>query len=256
MRYLKSKNPKYTYGRLAKYCRIQKTYLSRVINHDADLSEDQLYLTSQYLQLNHEETEYLQLLHGYERTNLDGRRQQILKDIELIQSKKMKTESHLSRSEVVKPNLNIDLYYTEPWLQIIHMCLTIPKYSKQPLLLGPLLRLSETEIQGHIAALKSLKLVTESKGKVIPTKDDIHMPTEHPLYATYRTMTRLKSIEQMARLPIDKRYSFSVVFSSNPQTRAKIHQEFLQFLKKVKSLVESNKESHVYQLNFDLFDWT
>lgn len=49
----------FTYESMAKACRIQKTYLSRVLNRDGDLSRDQLYRACEFLGFSAAEKEFV-----------------------------------------------------------------------------------------------------------------------------------------------------------------------------------------------------
>ena len=71
----------------------------------------------------------------------------------------------------------------------------------------------------------------------------------------HQVLMRLKSAERLQVVSPEKRYSFSVTFSTSENTRAAIHEEFLQFLVRIESQVKSSVGENAYQINFDLFPW-
>jgi transcriptional regulator with XRE-family HTH domain len=59
---------------MADYCGVQRTYLSKMMNREGNLSEDQIFLASKYLGLSPEETDFLLLLRAASATEIPERR--------------------------------------------------------------------------------------------------------------------------------------------------------------------------------------
>ena len=85
---------------------------------------------------------------------------------------------------------------------------------------------------------------------------NFHLPAESPLYRAYRLGVRVRAYERLQNSRTNDNYSFSVIFSSNEEVRAKIHKEFLKFLQRVEKWVKDGKAEEVYQMNFDLMNWS
>ena len=51
---------RFTFQNMAHHCGIQKTYLSKVLGRDGNLTADQLFLASDFLGLDADQREYLQ----------------------------------------------------------------------------------------------------------------------------------------------------------------------------------------------------
>jgi hypothetical protein len=75
-------------------------------------------------------------------------------------------------------------------------------------------------------------------------------------YRPYRTMQRLKTLERCQKLTTQGAYNFTVVFSATEAVRAALLEEFFLLLGKAQQLVGKSADEDVYQLNFDLFDWS
>ena len=79
-----------TYQRMAEHMRIQKAYLSQVIKGARELSQDQLYMAMDYLDLKDSEREFLTLSLEYERSALMLRKRQLKTQIVKSLSIKLK----------------------------------------------------------------------------------------------------------------------------------------------------------------------
>ena len=104
--------------------------------------------------------------------------------------------------------------------------------------------------------LQALKLIELESGKYVVRQRDFHLSAESPLFRAYRLGVRVRAYEKLQNSRSKDNYSFSVIFSSNEETRAKIHAEFLKYLQRVEKWVKDGKEEEVYQMNFDLMNWS
>lgn len=245
----------YTFEAFAQACHVQKTYISRVFNQHGDLSRDQLYRACQFLGFSANEKDYVFLTYDYQTTQISELKKKLLSEIDSIQNIQKLTESNIS---VETQNLNpedLSRYYLDPYFSVIHMFLTIKKFSKEIHLIAQSIGISQDALLTYIEHLNRMKLIEYKKDQWIVLKDNLHLSKTSSLYKAYRSLMRLKSIEQMEHLTEEEFYSFSVVFSSDPEVRKKIKDEFLNFLKKTQNLVSQGKEQSVYQMNFDLFNW-
>jgi hypothetical protein len=246
---------------MAEHCRIQKTYLSKVLNRDGHLSEDQTYLATEYLGLSAEEQAFTLLLHRIERSQLPARREQLSAEIDAIRRIKLKTESNIRVD--TPPSIPSDLteYYLDPLFQVIHMMLTLRKYQQAPGEIGVSLGLKSEALHKYLRGLQRMGLakLTEVRGQMQRAqilRDNLHLPQTSALHGAYSARMRLKAIERMGQLSPDESYSFSAIFSTNPRVRQKIHASFIEWLKTVQKSVQASREEEVYQINFDLLNWS
>lgn len=71
----------------------------------------------------------------------------------------------------------------------------------------------------------------------------------------HQSLMRMRSLARLQELPAEKRYSFSVTFSTSERIREQIQQKFLALLKEIEPLVKGGASENAYQINFDLFPW-
>lgn len=247
---------RFSFQNLAKACRVQKTYLSKVLSHDGHLNQDQLFLACDYLGFTAHERHYLFLVFEFERSCVPKRRDELLAEIKILRKNVRKTESRLNVTNLETLTDLTTEYYLDPNIQIVHMFLTIPKYAANVSLIWKEMRISETTLHGILVKLQSLGIIELREGKYRIVKDNIHLPAESAVYRPYRSMMRIKALQRSEQLASEKTYNFSVVFSSSRLGRQKVHESFLEFLKKAQAEVTSGEATDVYQMNFDLFSWS
>ena len=247
---------RYTYERMAKACGIQKTYLSRVLNSsDAHLNEDQLFQCGAYLGLTHSEHRYLRLLRDYAKSHVAERRRELSVEIEEARSVTRSSESYL-RAERVLQATELSDYYLDPNVMLVHIFLAVERFREDARRICKVLDISEEALTSILSKLERMQLISLDGDRYRLTKENTHLGVDSPLYRPYRFMQRLKTIERVQKLPKERTYNFSVVFSATESVRLEIQTKFLNLLQDVEASVTASPDQEVYQMNFDLFDWS
>jgi uncharacterized protein (TIGR02147 family) len=246
----------FTFQNMAKACRIQKTYLSKVLNDRGDLSGDQLYLACEYLGFNGEDREFIFLIFEEARTVVQKRKSELRSQISRIRKSYIKTELHLKSSALPTDADDFSDYYLDPYAQVVHMFLTVDRFAKMAGTIAERLHITSEFLAEILTKLQRLGIVEMRAGQYYVVKDNIHLSRESTLYRPYRNLLRMKANERIDILPSERSYNFSVIFSTNPRTKQKIHAAFLEFLRVVQEMVGKTKADEVYQMNFDLFGWS
>lgn len=242
---------------LATSMRIHKAYLSQVIKGERDLSQDQLYLACKYLDLKDHEYDYLKLLLEYARCGLEQRKQELKKTIKEIQKSYKKTTSHIDVKKHKRENINRDDYFLDPLNQVVHMCLSIPKYKKDPKSMAQVLFIPQKKIVTILQKLESMKIIKIESGQVTDQAFDLHLPRNSALFSAWNSSLNDLAMNRIKIISENKSYNFAVIFGANEAVKNQVHDAFLQFLKKVKKLVEkADPIDEVFQMRFDLFSWT
>lgn len=257
----KSLNRKYTFQSMAAHMRIQKPYLSKVMNNRADFNTDQLYLACDYLGFDENEKDYLLLLLELERSSVEERRNELLDKVELIQESKRNTKEVLGREIREMTPFEFDNstyvdYYLNPLVMIVHICLTIPRFRNDLTLLSKELRIDYDQLEEIINKLSSMKLIEFSNKAIRVLLSTMHLPRESSIVLPHQQLLSQLSSQRKNGLSIGKKKSFSVTFSSNEDNRKDMEWEFNKFTKKIRELSQRGDKKHCYQINFDLFPWT
>jgi len=254
----KSFDPEFGFHKLADAARVQKPYLSKVIGGNANLNSDQLFAICRILKFGEEEHEYMQLLLELERSGLEDRRKELRYKIDRIADSKRDSSAHLTAKAVQPDQTNAALladYYLDPMVQIVHVALSVERYSINPILLCKEFHIDGPQIFSIISSLEKMGLVVRENSRLTPRETSLHLPKSSPIYRAWRNQLKLLSTQKLNQLNEKSGYSFSVVFSASENTRKEIHSKFLEFLKSCESLVGEAKSKGVYQMSFDLFPW-
>lgn len=249
-----------TFQAMASHIRIQKPYLSKVMNGYADFNSDQMYMACAFLELSQEQSSYMLLLLEHERSIYPERREDLLKRISSIQdsyrdSKRAVLKDVKTRDvEEFDNSIHVE-YYLDPVILIVHMFLTIPRYRKDIDLIAANLSLSREQINEVLQKLVTMGIVEVKNDQINVLVNSLHLPRESKIVSAHQQMIKQYGLYRMSRLSVEKKKSFSVTFTSNEESRKKIEIEFNNFLQKVREIAMDGKKTHCYQLNFDLFPW-
>lgn len=248
---------------LAEAMRVQSPYLSKVFSGAADLNEDQLFLAARKLKLSTDEHRYLALLLNHNRASLKERKSSLMIEIQDFQKRKLSPAENRSAGQIApspkseKPGhgTSLDRYYLDPWAQIIHMYLMIPNWLKNPRALADETGLGAERVAAILKTLEELEIIELKSGVYRLLKEQLHLPKTSPLCGPQQNLMRTLSLSKTAA-PSEDVYSFLATFTANEKTRLKIQAEFVDFLKRVETLVTDSPSEEVYQIQFDLFPWS
>lgn len=247
---------RYTYECMAKACRIQTTYLSRVLNSGkAHLSEDQLFQACNFLGLSVDERRYMEILRSYAKSDVRERKEELMVKIQSVRARENKSERHLT-ADTMMSTADLSDYYLDPNVMLVHIFLATPKFQADPRRICAKLDISEDYLMSVLSKLERMKLISLTDGHYVLVKENTHLSVDSPLYRPFRFMQRFKTIERVQKLPKERTYNFSVVFSATEAIRQEIRSRFLTFLKETELAVTNSSEEEVYQMNFDIFDWS
>ena len=247
---------RWSFQGLAESIRVPKSYMSRVIHGDADLSHDQLFLASKYFNLTGDEAHYLDVLLQYERCGLEDRKKILREDIAKLQ-RRFLDPARVLNSVPAEGNVPLQSeYYLNPQLQIVHGALAIPRYQTNLESLAADLHLSQHVLNDCVHRLERMGLCERTNERVVAIAINVHLERDSPIASAWRNQLRQMSLHRMQSLPRDDYFSYSVVFSADQMMDSEVRQSFLVFLKAIQDSCQNRPEEKIYQLNFDLVPWT
>lgn len=247
----------FTFINLAKACRVQRTYVSAVINGRAHLSSDQLFDACCFLEMSDDETQYAILVMELERSSSQQRRKKLKYDIEQIRSRNMKSTQYVAMTSSAPQTSSDSIeFYLDVNAQLIHMFLTIPRFRTDPLNLRKMFNLDAATFELLLKKIANAGLIRVSQRKIEILKDDFYLPPSSNLYPAFRSNMRLKALELFQTQPLKPHYSFSAFYSADSKTLPTVQARFFEFLNWAKDYTQDTKPSDVYQMNFDLLRWS
>lgn len=253
---LKSKRKAVTFEAMAEACGVQKTYLSKVLNKEGNLSPDQLFQASEFLKLNAFESHYLEHLYLLNTTTVANRKIKFQQLLDKARKEILKSENSIKTESENINDLAIEKYYLDPYYQLIHIFLTIDYYSKNYSEISKKLNLSTVKFDLYISDLIDWKMIDFKNGVYKVLKNNLHLSKDSYLNSAFRNLGHLASMNKMNTSEQDDFYSFSAIISCDSETKQKIQKRFLDFLKSCQSDVVKASSEEVYQLNFDLVKWS
>jgi uncharacterized protein (TIGR02147 family) len=249
-------SPTFTYERMAKACGIQKTYLSRVLNSTTThLSEEQLYLAATYLGLDSEQIEYIVVLRALDKAVNPNYRTLLQKKLESARARRLRSESRLSVDKK-EPLSDLSPYYLDPNVMLVHIFLAVEKFRLNLRSLAQQLNISDIYLSDILTKLEHMQLIRLTNDGYVLLQESSHLSVDSPLYGPYRFMQRIKSLERIQKLSREQSYNFSAVFSADTKAYLQIKSRFLEFLENASKLAQKAPDQEIYQMNFDLFDWS
>lgn len=252
--------PSLTFEKLASHCRIQKTYLSKVLNKDGHLSVDQFYLAQQFvkqkLHLPDAKVDFLELLYLRDTTYLPERKEIIAKKIEKQRQESSKTEKMIQVENVILGNKILDEYHLDPFFSLIHMFLTVDRFSSDIAKIAENLFLSKAQVLKYIDKMLTWGILKLENKRYQVLIDDLHLSKDSTVYMNYRNLMQQFALNKMNSSLAEDFYSFSVVFTCDKKVTEKIRQKFFNFLKDIQTDVKKSKTEDVFQMNFNLLKWS
>jgi uncharacterized protein (TIGR02147 family) len=251
----------YTFQAMAAFIRVQKPYISKVINGRADFNSDQLYMACKYLEFSDEEIEYILLLLEFERCTYPERRLLLENKVESIQDSRRDSKHALVTDLQVKGIDDFDgsiyvEYYLNPTILIVHLFLTIPRFRNNLSLIAKELIISEDELNSILIKLVGMNIIEIENDKVKVLIKNMHLPRESKILAAHHSMVKQNGIMRLNRLAHEQKKNITATFASNEKSRKKIEIEFNKFIAKVQEISVQGKPDNCYQLNFELFPWS
>ena len=243
-----------TFQSLALGMGIQKSYLSQVMKGKANLNIDQAYLLAEHLGMSDSESQYFFLLIEIERSGVAARKKQLKLQAKQIQSEQLKTENKIKTNVADLPSVEQHQYYLNPSIQLIHIALSIPKYSSNPKLLSVDLNFSESQVEEALQFLEKHGFISINASKIVKEPVNAHLPPSSEIYPAWKNQVRLMA-QNKTVLNDPSNYQFSVFFTSNEAARSRIQAILLEAIESIQKEVQTSEPENLYQMNMDLIGW-
>lgn len=254
----KKQGKRLSFSSLADAVGVQKTYVSRVMAGDACWNADQVFVLSQEFELTDDQAEYFALLVEIERSGLEKRRQALQTRVKEIRRRNLRSQKTLAAETLDVNAPAMAEYFADPYHSLVHVYFSIAKYRKGMTRLAQTLGIASAHLMQIVRRLQDLGVVryNEKLDQVELLKPSVQTPADSQLVHAHQTLFRAMSIDRLVRCPINRKNTYSAVFSGDVSLQETLWAEFLQYLKKVeKAAHEDRNESEVFYLQFDLFPW-
>lgn len=246
-----------TYQKLSKATGVHPPYLTNVLKQKAHLNSDQLFLASKYMGFSQPEMEFMFLLLERDKCVLAERKQALKQQLEKIRDKQEKAEAGLNLEMIAPTDDYYSKYYLDNSIRLVYGFLGVERFSQNPESIAVSLNVSEETVRHALSYLLDIGLVEKKDdGSLKKTKTKMHLPRESYLFEAQRKLFSYRCLEHQDRTRSPSDYNFGVTFTASPEVKSKIRKKFKEFLESVQPLVDEAPSQEVYQMNFDIFNWS
>ena len=231
--------------------------MSKVINLDGHLNDDQLYLCFQYLKFNEQECKYLKILHQYQRSQIKERKSLLKTELEQYRKQFQKVDQHLTSRKITREEEALfSLYFLNPNIQLVHIFLTIEQYRKDPFLILNHIDIHKEELTKALDVLIQLDVIEIQNESYRLLKENIYLPAESHLWKPYQTLVKNNGFLKAQQLTSELINSFAIVFSCSEDNWVLFREKMAAFIKTIESEVSNDKNPEVIlQMNVDFLPW-
>lgn len=238
---------KINFSALAKSIGVSPHYLSRVLNQKGDLSEDQVFLASQYLGLGDLEVKRLELSYALARSTLQKRKKLLKNELLQLEKSMSSTKSHLSTPQTEAEQEHLTPFFLNPKAQLVYAALFIKRFQAEPKQLCGELLIGDWELVDTLKLLEDLRLVCWVKSKCFPIAKRIHLSRKHSLFSAYERLIR-QEMNQFS----DSKLKVSAFTSVGKMDVEKIHEILLEALKKIEEISLDAEPQELIGIQVDL----
>jgi len=240
------------YGRMAKAMQISSTLISQIFNGERDLSLEQAFLISDYLNLSVEESEYFELLVLKERTGLKKQRDLYLKKIKTIQEKNKSFKKFLKPQDLELTKEDELVYYTE-WMHASIRLLSEIEGFQSVEAVAKKLKLETSMVRSSAEFLHRVGLASYANGNISGSKNNLHQEKNSPLTFLRQQTWRMKALENFQRKD-QQDYFFNALMTIEETQFKKIKEILTDSVGQIGEQVESvQTPKKLVCLNVDFF---
>lgn len=238
--------------RLSQHIGCQAAYLSRVMGHKADLSQDQILLVADFFKLDTDQTEYLVY------TLLENRggnakskkffreKAQQIAERGLQLNKQLRAESKLSTE--------FEAAYYSSWIySALHISLLNPKFdiknfSEQNGLRWP-------DVLSALNKLEQIGLIMKKQNRWQVVHTNTHLGANSPWLSRHHINWRMKISEKMTREDLNGLHYTSIA-SCSKADRERVNQVLIEALQKCRDIIKKSSDEVSFYYGCDLFELT
>jgi uncharacterized protein (TIGR02147 family) len=236
--------------KLAEAASCQRTYLSKALKGEAQLTPTQAFGIARFCKLSEIETEYLLGLVESERATTTAHRNYIHKKLTALKKNQEDLSLRLGKKEIQSQESDVFYYSTWYW-SAIHILTSIPAYqtadaiSKRLLLPLPL-------VESVLEMLNTKKFIQHEKGKWKFLGNESHLSRLSPLIGFHHSNWRQKAVGD-AQDMTSAGVHFTVVQSLSRKDYLKIKEMVLHFIENISQIAGPSAEEELMCFNCDFF---
>lgn len=241
-------------GRKTQFANIigcQASYLTQILNENANLSLEQAERANAYLEHNTKEAHLFLLLVQKERAGTKNLKAYFQRQIEQVKQENLEIKNRLGSAHELSTEQK-SIYYSSWLFGFVHMALTIPSLqSVQEIAKASGLR--PQKIKVALEQLEDMGIILKNGDTYQVTKMATRLHRESPEIIKHHSNLRQQAIESLEREEKDDLH-YSAFVSLSQSDVQKIKEILLQSIQNALDVVRSSKSEKIFAVSVDFFD--
>lgn len=240
-----------SFTKLANVCRIQRSYLSQVMNLKNHFSNDQLYAICEALDLPKSQRDYLLLLSEHERCKNQERKDYLQRKIGKLKEAEAKNVSGMS--EALRDAL--DDYFCDPWAEIILNFFRIEHYARHPEEVREVLGITRRRWEVVMKTLRDSQFVVDGPDRILTPKG-FPVPEENsPADRIRHIMARMRVAQQKLKQRYIDDFLYNLWYTTTRDSKKQLKIDQLHLLQRIYEESRKTKQEKIYQLTLDVLSF-
>ena len=199
---------------------------------------------------------YLMLLLERTRSAVAERKSSLDHKIRTLQARKREVRENIRARVLSDDESSLAKYYQDPLNQIVHVCLAIERFAKEPGRLAGVLRIQKSRLVSIISSLESIGVIAQTNDGLKVMIDSVHLPRDSDLHDRWRDQLKVSSLRRIDALSREQPFTFSAAFTGDNGSALEIRAILLAAIRDIETKVDKAKNEEAFQLNVDFFPLT
>lgn len=237
--------------KMAQHLNCQNTFVSQVLNGEANFSFEQGILLNTFFELDREEGKYFLLLIHHARAGSDELKKFYKAELDNM----VLAQTDLKKRTNVKNTLrekDQDIYYSNWYYSAIHILVTIKEFQTLQSI-SKRVNLSRDKTQEILTFLTDKGLITKTGNQYGIGVTRIHLPKDSAHIQKHHTNWRLRALSSID-LNEPSSLHFSNVVSIAEKDIIRIRELFIQSIAEARSIVKTSPEEKLCSICVDFFE--
>lgn len=241
----------FTQAELARSMNCQAAYLSQVLKHKAELTEDHGIKLCSFLGFSENETEYFLVILRLARAGTPALANYLEKKRLMLSELQLEVEGRINVTKS-KTNHELNLYYCSSWIPAaLHSGVSCNQYQTASSL-SKRFNLSLDMVEYHLKCLEKFYLVKHEKTRWIFAGGSIHFPKNSAMDALFQTNRRMHAVNSLNDRKKDDLH-YASVFSIDAKGAKRFRLFLVDAIEKFHKEAEPAASEEVYSICIDFF---
>ncbi|WP_141736484.1 DUF4423 domain-containing protein [Oligoflexus tunisiensis] len=240
-----------SFTKLANVCRMQRSYLSQVMNLRNHFSNDQLYAVCEALGLPKSQRDFLMLLSECERCKNPERREFLQQKIRSIQDAETQIISSLSEAE----RDALDDYFCDPMAEVVLNFFRLDHYARHPEEVREVLGITARRWQIVMKTLRDCQFIVEGQDRILTPKGFPVPEAGSPADRIRHIMARMRVAQQKLKQRYIDDFLYNLWYTTSHDAKKQIKINQLHLFKRIYEESRATRQEKIYQLTLDVLSF-